>query len=592
MNPISTRASVYEAQRTHDRSSLTYRLLALVLLAGTLGLIYYRVLNAPFVYDDEIAVVKNTSIRQLWPLSGSGENPGPLNPARELPTAGRPVVNLSFALNYRVHELNSSGYRLVNLAIHCISAYLLMCIVWRTLQLPRFNGQFDQAAFGLALVVALLWAAHPLQTEAIAYITQRTELLMAFFFLAMLNFAMQYWSATSLRTRGIWLALAVGASAAGMASKEVMVVAPLVVLLYEWTFLERSLGRIANQSWPLYAGLAATWLVLIALNINAPRSNSAGFNLGLSPFVWWGTQAKVLWMYLKLAVWPSPLSIHYELPYLDTWQSAAPWILLTTAFGIGSLYLLAKRRPAGFALAGMMLVLAPTSIVPILSEIAAERRMYLPLAGVISIAVVGAYTIMRVQSTSKTKANAARDWRQPRWVPMGIVVALVLVGCLSARRLSAYENTITLWKDVLVHQPNNYVATYNLASCFYARDRFNDALPYFETAVQLRPADRRARYSYGQTLARTGRFNDAISEFKTIRQTYPDYFPVYGSLADAYVRANRPAEAIETAENALTLARSANESGAVAQLEVWLDAMRAQQAAAERSSIDLNSKSR
>ena len=124
----------------------------------------------PFVYDDEISVSTNTSIRQLWPLWGTAQQPGPLNPAKELPTAGRPVVNLSFALIYAWGGLIRPVTG-VNLAIHLLSAIVLMLIVRRTLRLEYFAGQFDNAAGPLSFAVALLWTVHPLQTEPVAYIT-------------------------------------------------------------------------------------------------------------------------------------------------------------------------------------------------------------------------------------------------------------------------------------------------------------------------------------------------------------------------------------------------------------------------------------
>jgi hypothetical protein len=103
-----------------------------------------------------------------------------------------------------------------------------------------------------------------------------------------------------------------------MASKEVMVSAPLIVLLYERTFIAGSLRRALRRSWPLYMGLAATWLLLAALMRENVRPASAGFSLGISAYSYWLTQTKVMLMYLKLAVWPHPLLLHYQLPYLNS----------------------------------------------------------------------------------------------------------------------------------------------------------------------------------------------------------------------------------------------------------------------------------
>ena len=557
-------------------SDRVMNLAAILLFAAVLFAVYSRVANAPFVHDDELTIKLNSSLTRLWPLWGDSSHPGPLNPAKNFPTAGRPLVNLSLALNYRWSGLNPSGYRVANLLIHYASALILMIIVRRTLRLPYFGGRFPAAAT-LAFVTGLLWAAHPLQTEVIAYITQRTELLMAFFYLVTLYSALRYWDSALPKTRAAWLTIAIVICAAGMASKEVMVSAPLVVLMFEWTFIRRSFRDVMRESWPLYLGLAATWVLLIALNISGPRSNSAGFHLDLSPFVWWATQAKVLWIYLKLAIWPWPLVIYYEMPYLTTWSAAAPWLLLTAALLIGSLFLLWRRYAAGFVLTSMFVILAPTSIVPIASEVAAERRMYLALAGLIALAIAGGYQFAKAWLASSVATREASDRKSLVMLATFSAVLIVGASLVSALRLAAYADTVTLWQDVLLHQPNNYLATYNLASYFYAHDQFEKALPYYERGLMLHPNDLRARNSYSQTLLRVGRTSEAIRQLEQLVRLYPSYFPAYVDLTKAYIHENRMSDATNVANRALQLARSAGQTNAVAQIEEFLNDLKARQ---------------
>src|SRR4029079_12171638 len=122
-----------------------------------------------------------------------------------------------------------------------------------------------------------------------------------------------------LRTqRAIWLAFAFFSCLAGMASKEVMVSAPLIVLLFDRTFVTGSLAGALRKSWPLYAALAATWILLLGLSAGSPHSGATGLENAPPLYTWWFTQAKVLWLYLKLAIWPDPLLIHYKLPLVTT----------------------------------------------------------------------------------------------------------------------------------------------------------------------------------------------------------------------------------------------------------------------------------
>ncbi len=229
--------------------------MATLLLAGAVCAVYCRALDAPFVFDDSGSVIHNRSIVRLWPLWGDAEHPGPLNPPSDLPTSGRQLVNLSLAINYAVGQLNPVGYHAFNLIVHLLSAALLMGIVRRTLCLDYFAGRFTNAAGPLAFAAALLWAVHPLQTETVIYVTQRTELMVGFFYLATLYACLRYWTAATPAAGDNWLALATLASVAGMACKEVMVTAPVIVLLYQRTFIAGSFRRALRQSWPLYVGL-------------------------------------------------------------------------------------------------------------------------------------------------------------------------------------------------------------------------------------------------------------------------------------------------------------------------------------------------
>src|SRR5262249_3586340 len=206
---------------------------------------------------------------------------------------------------------------LVSFFIHFLTALLLMAVLRRTLLLPYFAGRFSTSAGWLAFVAALLWCVHPLLTDAIVYATQRTELMMAFFYLATLYCSLRYWASLprsskegegsdalidskTSRHRAFWGMLAVLSCFCGMSSKEVMVSAPLIVFLYERAFIGGSLKSSLRRSWPLYIGLALSWLLLVALLLTVPRPDSAGFQAGVPAYDWWLTQSKIFFLYLKL----------------------------------------------------------------------------------------------------------------------------------------------------------------------------------------------------------------------------------------------------------------------------------------------------
>lgn len=243
----------------------------LLLLGAVVWQVYGRAVNAPFVFDDRGAIVDNPSIVRLRPLFGDAEGPGSLNAPKGFITAGRPLVNLSLAINYHFGGLNPTGYHLFSIVVHVASAMVLWGIVRRTLALDYFSGEFDRVAMPLSWTVALVWAVHPLQTDAVEYATQRTELMVGFFYLATLYASLRYFGAGTHGWRTAWLALSTLACLLGMPCKEVMVSAPLIVLLYERTFIAGSFRQAWRNSWPLYVGLLSTYGLLLALNYDGPR---------------------------------------------------------------------------------------------------------------------------------------------------------------------------------------------------------------------------------------------------------------------------------------------------------------------------------
>ncbi|HEY4313838.1 MAG TPA: tetratricopeptide repeat protein [Pirellulales bacterium] len=525
------------------------------IIAVCIAAIYGGSLSAPFIFDDNPTIVANTSVHRLWPLVGTPDDPGPLRPTRQSSTAGRPLVNLSFALNYAIDGKWPTGYRVVNVTLHILSTLLLWSIVRRTLRLEYFQGRFDQVAGLLGFLAALLWAVHPLHTESIEYVTQRTELMVGFLYLATLSDSLRYWAATARSSRILWLCVATLACTAGMASKEVMVTAPVVVLLFERTFVAGSFRRALQKSWPLYLGLMASWGLLLALNVGGPRTESTGFGHDVPAYVWWLTQCKALLMYLKLSVWPWPLVIHYQFPLLDTLGAAAPYLLPVLLLAILTVYLLWKRAATGFVLAAVVVILSPTLVVPIITEYAAERRMYLPLAALATLAVVAIYLLaVRIVADAPTlKSRVVPRGRALIVTCVPVALLLLIYSSVSAKRLSVYSETLKVWQDALKYSPESHYVQNNVGMALVGVGRSREAVPYFEEAIRLKPDSSKAFLHLGFALLAANRPNDAAEQFARVLALEPNISSAYDNYGFALTLAGRPQEAIPYIEKARQL---------------------------------------
>ena len=274
--------------------------------------VYWNSLSAPFTFDDDHAIVINEQIRHLSTSIAPTEQGSPL--------AGRPLVSLTFAVDYALDGLNVRGYRLVNISIHIINALLLFGILNNLARRKGAPYAVDLTA-NLAFAAALIWMVHPLVTEPVDYVSQRTELMMAMFFLLTL-----YTGGSAVARRrgddGTRPALSVICCALGMACKETMVVAPAVVLLYDRTFAFGSFREALQRRGWYYAALCATWLVLVALLWSSPRGDSAGFaGAAVSPWTYLLNQSVMIVRYLRLAFWPRGLVLDYGEPLHITLDS-------------------------------------------------------------------------------------------------------------------------------------------------------------------------------------------------------------------------------------------------------------------------------
>jgi tetratricopeptide (TPR) repeat protein len=305
----------------------------------------------------------------------------------------------------------------------------------------------------------------------------------------------------------------------------------------------------------LYLGLAVTWIPLFVLTADSPRSASAGFHLCDNVFFYWFTQCKVLLMYLKLAIWPWPLRCAYELPQVDTIVTFCMYVIPVLLMSVLALALLKRNHPVGFVLVFVAAILAPTSIIPILTEMAAERRMYLPLTALIVLVVVGAYLFAKRQlALSAIAGESPPDSKAPRIVAFGSVSTIALLyGTVSAIRLSDYYDQTRLWQQVTESQPRSYIAHYNLGRLYNQAGRDADSFAELKASVAANPRYANARSALGFALISAGRLPEAIDSIQAALDIEPDHVGALNNMGIALTRMGQYPQAIEYLQRAIRI---------------------------------------
>jgi len=446
--------------------------------------------GGPFLFDDQGSIVTNPNLRSLTPVTTALDAPEGTG------ADARPLVALSLALNYAVGELEPAGYRLTNILMHALAALLLFGLVRRLLAARRLEDEPTVCATICAAVFAGLWAAHPIHTATIHHVIQRSGILVALFYLGTLYAAVRGFRS---ERPGRWLVVSVLACALGCGSKEVIVTAPLVVLLLDRGLFAGTFREALRSRRLYYLCLAATWIVLALVLSTGNRSETAGFDVEQCPPIdYLRTQTTALLLYGQRVLWPSGLVFDYGgYEIARSWgevgvEAAAVALLLAiTAYG------LLRNRFWGWIAASVFLVLSPTSsFVPLSGAVVAEHRMYLAAAGVLGLACLIAARTLELAGLSAERRRVVLS-------VLGVVACACLAVSTSARN-RVFDSEVAVWSDTSAKRPENARAHSYLGNALLREGRQGEAQAAYRKAIAANPAVYQARINLGGILLGRG----------------------------------------------------------------------------------------
>jgi hypothetical protein len=392
----------------------------------------------------------------------------------ELPS--RPLPYLTFAIDHAIWGKRAFGYHLTNLAIHVVASLALFFLARTTFVSPRLGNTFGPDADVLAALIAALWAAHPLHTQAVTYIYQRMESMTAMLCLVSLA---AFAGAVARQWNTRWLTASVVASAAAMFSKETAVVLPLLIASYDWLLCGEP-SPPAGRRLRFYTALCATWLVLGAQMVAQSRRYGPTGVFAGSPLAYFLTQPRVILHYLRLSFWPTGLCFDLDWPILDTWPQIVPSLVYLLALGATVVYGLVRRRAWAWPGVAFLLALAPSSSFLPLGAVAEEYRMYLALAAVAAAVVLGGHTLIRRWSPP----GVARVVLLRGGAACALAAVLVLV-ILTQERNRIYTMPGGVWLDVIEKGRTGTRPYWNLALACDSLEGFDAAMQYADVVFEM-----------------------------------------------------------------------------------------------------------
>lgn len=508
--------------------------LAVAIIALLGAIIYSNSLSAQFTFDDTVFIRDNPYIRNIGDLSGLWS----FSPARFIPF-------LTFAVNYHFTRLQVFGFHAVNILIHLGSSILVFWFMLLTFSSPGLKGDSIKKYSALpALLVALVFLTHPLQTESVTYIYQRVTSLAGFFYiLSLALYAKSRLLQLNAQSPGRWTwfylsSLVIGLAA--MFTKENAVTLPFMIILYEVYFLGNKGHSVRKYAAPFLLLLPvipialffshAMWKVDIVRMASNPVT-------GIQYFL---TQTRVLLTYMRLFFVPLSQNIDYdysisrtllEIPVLIS--SLA--ILITVFIGIK---VFSRYRLVSFAIFWFFItLLAESSIIPI-SDVIFEHRLYLPMVGYGIFLVATIYYFLG---------------KKKPYLPLIILLPLIAgYSLLTYKRNFVWQNETTLWSDAARKSPNKARPFYNLGNAYADDGNLQEAQKAFLRAYQLKPDIENAN-NLAAIYADQGQIDKAISIWETIVARSPNFTTAHFNLSAFYYKQGKYDPAIRHCDKVIEL---------------------------------------
>lgn len=476
-------------------------------------LLYAWSLPAPFVFDDRPVLLMDVETRSsAQAMRGAWT---------------RRLGLLSFAWNYESHGFWAPGYRLVNIGLHAACGLTLLALLRVLLQRSSSHEwAVTTRPTWLPLAITLIWLAHPLQTESVTYIVQRFECLAA---LAMLLCLYGVARGAAAARGWPWYGLAVISAWIAVQTKEAAIVLPLLALLLDRILLSSSWREVVRRRGFCHLLIIAAGVTLAVQSWHAAihqQEVSAGLGVpGLTPWMYLSSQAGVILHYLRLSIWPASLCLDYQWPTARNAAEIYPPGCVVLALLAATGYLLWKRPRAGFAAVSFFLLLAPTSSILPIKDLAVEHRMYLPLAPLVALSLLAiSHGWDRLSGTSWSGSSGK----------LAVVVAmLAALGGRTVARNADYLHPERLWSQAVRANPENWRARHFLGAELVKQGRLAEGIAQYEQAIRCNPQAAGTFNNLGILHARQGGWAEAADCYERALQIAPNYYQAafnYGNL--------------------------------------------------------------
>ncbi len=534
-------------------ATLKSRIVPVFVLSVVCLALFSNTFTNELVWDDPEIITENVYIRDCKNIF-LFFTPHYWNELHPDPSLYRPLRTISFTLDHALWGLNPTGYHITNVLLHVANVLLvfyLTTIITKTRNAGSSAGRSAQKGFlSPAFLTALLFAAHPIHTESINFVKNRSDLMaFLFFFLSALLFIKSF-SAAGRKSRGIRIVGAWLLFVPAVLSKEIALTLPGVLVLYAVCFLPRPDRRTA-LAWIVPYGLMILiffWTIQTFIASVGPLPAGPPMPRGVGQHLL--TVVKTTGIYFKLLVLPFPLSA--DRAFIVPTGVSSPAVLASLLAVLFLLIVAARtyrRAPiVCFAIGWILLTLVPVSnLVFLVSRPIAEQRLYLPSFG---FCLLIGYGIERLACFGPQKGG--RPW--PILAGIALTVSIVaLYAVATVQRNFQWRSNVAFCASTVAANPFSIRMRYNYGNALSDIGAYEEAIRQYQTALHMKSDYLEAHYNLGVTYYKIGHHDKAVHHYRAVLALEPDNIDALNNMGVAFYDSGRLKEALECFREVLRL---------------------------------------
>ncbi|MDY6905668.1 MAG: tetratricopeptide repeat protein [Thermodesulfobacteriota bacterium] len=544
----------------HKRNNIVNPWAALILIMVIAVVSYSNSFYCSWHFDDVDSILTAENVH-VTVFQFSAFKKALLKPHSDSGKIHRPVSRLTFAINWFLGGANVTGYHVLNIAIHFLSAFFLFLIIFQILQSPCLKGEYNnESAYFIALLASVLWVVNPVQTQAVTYIVQRMTSLAATFYVVGILTYIKARQASSARRKAMLFIACLLSFLLGVGSKENAVILPASLILIEWLFWGERWRKWSGKQLLVTIGAIIALIGVLSYSLFLGGELSAVFhnyeNYDFSAWQRLMTEARVLIFYLSQLFYPVPTRLSLTHDFAISTSIFHPWTTLPAIGIIVFLISLAIAVRKNHPLVSLAILfyfinhVVESTIYPL--DLVFEHRNYLPSVFLFLPVAAGLKRLIDYYNNQKSGLY---------WILIGFIILLITgLGAGTYIRNMAWMTEESLWRDVIQKTPGHSRAysnlafqynrrgqldkalslyqkaadlkavndsdkaevLFNIAEVYRKKEQWTQAGSYYEAALALASAHKEIRYRYAKALTTHGELGEAQAVLAPLIQEYPD----------------------------------------------------------------------